>query len=216
MSRFPITRRELLRAAGAASALIVTGCKATETAALDGPPRPDGPRVVGGDATPAACDDDTADNILGPYYKEGAPIRDTLVEAADAGVRLALSGTVTVVGTCVPVEGATLDIWQADDAAVYDGAGFRFRGKVLTDAAGAWSLRTIIPGHYLNGDQFRPAHIHVRLTGPGIEELVTQLYFEGDPYNAIDPFIVPSLIMPVADDGAGGRVARFDFVMRPA
>lgn len=215
MSRFPVTRRALLRAAGAAGALIAAGCKAVESAALDGPPLPRDAAADRDAVTAAACDDDTADNILGPYYKEGAPVRDVLVEDGDPGTRLALAGTVVVAGTCAPVAGATLDVWQADDDAVYDAAGFRFRGKVLTDGTGAWSLRTIIPGHYLNGAQYRPAHIHVRITGPGIAELVTQLYFEGDPYNAIDPFIVPSLIMPVDDDGDGGKRARFDFVLAP-
>ncbi len=28
----------------------------------------------------------------------------------------------------------------------------------------------------------RPAHIHFRVSAPGFRTLVTQLYFEGDPY----------------------------------
>ncbi len=48
---------------------------------------------------------------------------------------------------------------------------------------------------------------------PGRPLLTTQLYFEGDPYNAIDPFIHPSLIMPLVGQYAGGKTAAFDFVV---
>src|SRR5690606_34392367 len=100
--------------------------------------------------------------------------------------------------------GAVLDFWQADDDGGYDNDGvadppageFVLRGKVESDAAGGFSLKTIIPGHYLNGNQYRPAHIHVTVSAPGFASLTTQLYFEGDPYNEIDPFIIDSLIMP--------------------
>lgn len=50
----------------------------------------------------------------------------------------------------------------------------------------------------------------------GYEPLVTQLYFEGDPYNEIDPYIVPSLIMALADAGGGAKASVFDFVLAPS
>jgi protocatechuate 3,4-dioxygenase beta subunit len=90
------------------------------------------------------------------------------------------------------------------------------RGRIYSGDDGSYDLRTIIPGHYLNGDQFRPAHIHVRVSAPGHALLTTQLYFEGDPYNAIDPFIEAPLIMPLADAARGGKQATFDFVIRSA
>ena len=34
----------------------------------------------------------------------------------------------------------------------------------------------------------RPAHIHFQVTGKQ-DSLVTQMYFEGDPYNSADPFL---------------------------
>ena len=80
---------------------------------------------------------------------------------------------------------------------------------------GGYRLDTIIPGHYLNGNQFRPAHIHVKVSAPGYQLLTTQLYFEGDPYNDIDPFIEAPLIMTLEEDDAGGKTAQFDFVLRP-
>ena len=70
---------------------------------------------------------------------------------------------------------------------------------------GSYSFKTIIPGHYLNGSQYRPAHIHVTVTAAGHKSLTTQLYFEGDPYNSIDPFIEDSLIMPPDEPGREKR-----------
>ena len=83
---------------------------------------------------------------------------------------------------------------------------------VRTDAKGAYRFETIIPGHYLNGPQYRPAHIHVKVHVGGSELLTTQLYFEGDPYNDVDPFIKQALIMKL-DDTGNGRAASYDLVV---
>jgi catechol 1,2-dioxygenase len=164
----------------------------------------------------------TADNILGPYYRAGAPFADDLTTPDMEGTRFHLSGTV-LDPDCQPIAGAVLDFWQADDDGSYDNDGvndppageYVLRGKVATDAAGGYSLKTIIPGHYLNGNQYRPAHIHVRVSAPGFSSLTTQLYFEGDPYNDIDPFIIDSLIMLLSNVG-DAKAAVFDFVLPPA
>lgn len=163
----------------------------------------------------------TADNIEGPYYRAGAPMRIDLTEPGTLGVRVVVRGTVAT-SDCTPIAGAELDFWQADADGGYDNDGvddppdqaFVLRGRMLTDDEGRYELRTIIPGHYLNGAQFRPAHIHVSVRASGFAPLTTQLYFEGDPYNEIDPFIIESLIMPLTDEG-GGKAARFDFVLAP-
>jgi catechol 1,2-dioxygenase len=91
----------------------------------------------------------------------------------------------------------------------------RLRGKVRADARGDFSFATVLPGHYLNGRVYRPAHIHVKVSAPGHAPLTTQLYFPDDPYNAADPFIERSLIMDVART-SGALAARYDFVLRPA
>jgi protocatechuate 3,4-dioxygenase beta subunit len=122
---------------------------------------------------------------------------------------------------CNPIAGALLDVWQADDTGDYDNDGvddpppdvYVLRGRMLTDADGNYSFDSVIPGHYLNGNQYRPAHIHVTVSADGHESLTTQLYFDGDPYNGIDPFIIGSLIMPLEDAPGGGVDASFDFVI---
>jgi protocatechuate 3,4-dioxygenase beta subunit len=155
--------------------------------------------------------DPTAKNIEGPFYKRGAPHRSVLVEPKDAGERLLLSGTLHST-RCEPISGAMIDVWQANAAGEYDLEGFRFRGALTTGAKGQWELRSIVPGRYLNGARYRPAHIHIKITAKGFPLLTTQLYFAGDPYNEGDPFIDPSLIMQHTLEKEIRR-ATFDFVL---
>ncbi len=159
------------------------------------------------------------DNILGPYYRPDAPFRDDLTDPNMVGVRVTVKGSV-LDETCQPIAGALIDLWQADDDGGYDNDGnddpapniFVLRGRLYSGSDGHFSFLTIVPGHYLNGAQYRPAHIHVTVSAPGFNPLTTQLYFKGDPYNDIDPFIKPSLIMAVNDLGSG-KQATFDFVL---
>ncbi len=72
--------------------------------------------------------------------------------------------------------------------------------------------RAIVPGRYLNGSRYRPAHVHVKLSAPGHPPLTTQLYFPEDPYNKGDPFIHRSLIMQTISK-PDGMHANFEFVL---
>jgi protocatechuate 3,4-dioxygenase beta subunit len=164
-------------------------------------------------AHPAVCAA-TADNIEGPFFKPGAPHRAVLVGARDAGERLTVSGVVRG-ADCSALADAELELWHADARGDYDLEGFKFRAALRTGADGAWRIDTIVPGRYLNGARYRPAHIHAKVRARGHRALTTQLYFDGDPYNAGDPFIVESLVMShhVAD---GVRRAGFDFVLESA
>jgi protocatechuate 3,4-dioxygenase beta subunit len=200
-------------AAGAAG-LLLLGCKQDGGAADGGA---DG--AAAADADPLAPDASPCPiseaNIEGPFYTPGAPEDVDLVEPGEPGVRLTLSGTVSGHAACERLAGAIVDVWHCDDAGAYDDAGFSHRGVLVCDDQGRYSLRTIIPGHYLNGNTYRPAHIHVKVGATGHQLLTTQLYFEGDEFNDGDPFILPSLIMPLTDEADGSRSATFDFVLRP-
>ena len=102
-----------------------------------------------------------------------------------------------------PVPNTLVEIWQAN-------AGGRYRhkkdtylapidpnfggcGRTLTDENGYYFFRTIKPGaypwrNYVNS--WRPAHIHLSVFGSGfVQRLITQLYFEGDPFLPICPII---------------------------
>ena len=170
------------------------------------------PQIPDEDAPPIC--ETTADNIEGPFYKPGAPHRATLATAKEPGERLVLGGTVRTT-RCEPLANATLDVWHADARGAYDNDGWGHRGRMTTDKLGRWRLESIVPGRYLNGRRYRPTHVHVKLRAAGHRELTTQLYFEGDPYNDGDDFIVSSLIMKhTKKDGA--RRASFDFVLATA
>jgi len=60
---------------------------------------------------------------------------------------------------------------------------------MVTNPQGEYAFETVRPGWYLNGPQYRPSHIHYRVVFPeqGIT-LISQLYFEGDPYIPGDPW----------------------------
>jgi protocatechuate 3,4-dioxygenase beta subunit len=155
---------------------------------------------------------ETEDNIEGPFYKPGAPFRSVLLEHGTRGTPMTLRGQVLDTQGR-PLKGALLDFWHANDAGVYDNQEFSLRGRIHTDEFGRYELRTIKPKWYGADGDFRPAHIHVKAGAPGGPVLTTQLYFKGDPYNAIDPWVRPSLILS-PESAADGLRAHFDFVLK--
>jgi len=143
----------------------------------------------------------------GPYFKENAPLRTSLIEPGIEGTRLTVTGRVlTLSGK--PVAQARLDFWQADNNGVYDNIGFKLRGHQFTDSEGRYLLETIVPGLY----EPRTRHIHVRIRPPEEPELTTQLLFPDEPRNQTDPIFHPALVMNVRDTEAG-KQATFDFVL---
>jgi protocatechuate 3,4-dioxygenase beta subunit len=179
-----------------------------------GPTRQGG--AGGGGPTPS-CEEETESDIEGPFYTENAP---TLTPDANGrvvlsptmpGERVVLAGRVFASG-CEPLAGAEIDLWQADEAGVYDNVGYTLRGKVLTASDGSFAISTVLPGRYLNGSTYRPRHLHLKLRAAGHRLLTTQLYFPGDPFNESDAFFDARLLVnDVAEDGE--RYARFDFVL---
>jgi catechol 1,2-dioxygenase len=158
---------------------------------------------------PAATLPDTAkpteDNILGPYFREGAPFRAKVTPPLAKGTPMLIRGRVWGFDTKKPLVSAVLDIWQADADGRYDNDDpkappakgvYLNRVRVLTDETGYYEYETIHPGAYKIGpDAWRPAHIHYLVRKAGYANLITQLYFKGDKFNAKDEFIKPSLII---------------------
>lgn len=141
----------------------------------------DGAAIDGGAETCAP----THHDALGPFFEGGAPSRAELAPLDEPGDRLFVQGRL-VDARCRPLSGFVLDVWQADVEGNYPSAadsGFRLRGRVTTDADGTFALESIVPGYYETGAGPRPAHLHVRVwTADGVDRLVTQLYFAGDPF----------------------------------
>jgi protocatechuate 3,4-dioxygenase beta subunit len=137
----------------------------------------------------------TVATIQGPFYKEGSPQKEVFAKGIE-GKKIVITGQVLNFFTCKPISGAILDFWQADSNGKDDTVDFNLRGKVISDKNGNYTLETIIPGNELGENIHRPAHIHVKTwipENPGNPTLVTQLYFEGDPY--MDEFVKKQLIL---------------------
>jgi catechol 1,2-dioxygenase len=130
----------------------------------------------------------TTADILGPYYKAGAPLGENIIPTGVKTSPIVIEGK--VFSHCkVELENAVVEIWNANAEGSYDTSNqFLFRGKYQTLADGLYRFKTIIPGRYLNGGTYRPSHIHFRITAPGHRELVSQIYFKEDPYLASDPW----------------------------
>lgn len=169
-------------------------------------------RAASGQALPLtpACGEKperTLAQTPGPFYTPDSPRRSSLVEPGSKAERLVLAGLV-LSPQCKPVANALLDFWHCDEAGHYDNSGFRYRGHVVADAQGRYSLETILPGVYPG----RTRHIHVKVQVPGGRVLTTQLYFPDEPGNRTDGIYRRELTMQVLRKGAQ-RDAKFDFVV---
>src|SRR5712672_1088189 len=146
----------------------------------------------------------TPEQILGPFY----PMK-TLDQTADLTRVPGRPGraeghVLNVMGRVLnlkgePVRNAKVEIWQANANGRYTHQSDtnpapldpNFEGSVVltTDQEGRYRFKTIKPAGYPAGPKrMRPAHIHFQVSGRQ-DRLVTQMYFEGDPYNATDPFL---------------------------
>ena len=172
------------------------------------------------------CEPTTVDFYgQGPFYSTGAPTRHVLASPEEKGERIFLTGIVYANDCVTPLSDVVLDIWQADANGCYSrfencenptADDYKLRGIIRTGASGAFAIETIKPGFYLNGAQFRPSHIHLKARHPQVSELITQLYFEGDPYISIDAAAsrpdAAGRIIPMVE-GEGGLHGTFDIVL---
>ena len=167
-------------------------------------------------STTPVCDPTTED-ILGPFFSEGAPQTNSIVPIDYEGEKLFLNGRLSNTSCEDGIANVILDFWQADENGDYDNDGFNFRGKVLTDEDGNYNLETIIPGKYLNGSNYRPAHIHLKVQAEGYEDLVTQIYFEGDVNIQTDHWASDETainrIIPLNSGIAGDWLGTFDIIL---
>lgn len=165
----------------------------------------------------------TTDDILGPFYRPGAPLRSDISFAGLKGVPIMISGTVMGPDCTTPLHRAKVEVWHCDTEGEYDNHSdaFLHRAHQVTDAEGNYTFQTILPGKYLNGDAYRPAHIHFRVRAKGHQGLVSQIYFQGDPHIAQDVFATKPKaqhrILPLTPDDIHGNLAvKFDIYLDEA
>lgn len=175
----------------------------------------------------------TATQTQGPYYPARIPadadndlMRVAGRDGPAAGTPVQVSGRVLDTAGR-PVPGAVVEIWQCDAGGRYhhvadDGGSaprdpnFQGYGRTRTSADGAYLFRTLRPAPY----PARAPHIHFAVRAPGFKRLVTQMYVEGEPANAVDgvlngvrdPDARAALIVPLRP-ALSGLAGRFDIVL---
>lgn len=217
-----MTRRPFVMATAVALVGLLSACSGSSTSAEPAarlsvpaastpaaPVASEAPASSSASATAAvACHDTLVEQTEGPYYSPGAPERTDLTDEDTIGIPLILTGRV-LDASCAPVAGAPIEFWQADGAGVYDNAGFNLRGGQVTDANGAYTLETVIPGLYPS----RTEHIHVKVTGSDGVERTTQLYFPDVPQNDEDGIYSETMLVTVTEQSDDSMTATFDFVL---
>jgi catechol 1,2-dioxygenase len=168
-------------------------------------------------------DSPTTTDILGPFYRPGAPMRANLIPADSKGIPMNLSGTIFNETGEKPLNNALIEIWQCDENEHYDNSSddYSFRGAVKTESNGEYAFKTIVPVPYKanpnNEDSWRPAHIHMRVSVANQQDLITQIYFKGDPYIEKDNWAsapgAVNRILSIDKDAGGESAVRFDVVM---
>jgi catechol 1,2-dioxygenase len=148
--------------------LVLAGCGGPESTSSrtaepsKSPPTQTGESHAAGG--PANCKP-TQPDMLGPFYESGAPVRTSV------GSGYVLSGAVLAAEECKPIRNARIEFWLANPRGEYDEA---HRATVFVGERGEYRFESNVPVSYGG----RPPHIHVRVTAPGFENLVTQHYPE--------------------------------------
>ncbi|MES1198279.1 MAG: hypothetical protein ABUL41_03285, partial [Chitinophagaceae bacterium] len=173
----------------------------------------DGEKYVGNDPT-------TTD-ILGPFYRHGAPFKTELIQPGTKGETLHFSGTVFGKDGKTPVNGGLVEIWHCNEDGEYDNTSdnYVYRASAKTSADGKYHFKTIMPVPYAAGQTFiRPAHIHMRISANGVQDLVTQIYFKGDKYidgdsSSSDPKSLKR-ILDMSKNEKNEKVVKFDIYLK--
>ena len=187
--------------------------------------------------------------VLGPWYWDGAPelpLGSNIAEGAEGEPAFYSGRLLTLDGE--PIAGGLLDVWSGDGEGLYDmqmpeGTGMLCRGKFRTDAKGRYWFRSIKPTYYpvpvdgpvgkmlhkMGRHPNRPGHIHMIVSAPRHETVVTHLFVAGAPYLDSDAVfaVKDSLIVDFKEYAPGvaptGEVmdvpfytAEYDFRLAPA
>ncbi len=181
-----LSRREIVALFGVSAASLIGARRLPDVPAVDA-------EVFAG--TPPACVV-RPEQMEGPYFVDEKlqrtdirrdPVKGTMPEGAPLDLELRV--TQVKAGTCTPLGGAMIDLWQCDALGVYsdvkdtegrfDTRGRKFlRGYQVTDAKGTARFHTIFPGWY----EGRAVHLHFKVrtpvSGGRHHDFTSQLYFD--------------------------------------
>lgn len=139
----------------------------------------------------------TENTVLGPFHVATSPRYEngSNICLDGKGEPLVVRGRVTdTLGR--PIAGAVIEAWQANDEGFYDvqqkgvQPDHNLRGVFETDTDGEYWFRSVKPRFYpipydgpvgqmlkaLGRHPFRPAHLHLRVTKPSFDPLITHIF----------------------------------------
>ncbi len=167
-------------------------------------------------------DTPTTTDVLGPFYRPGAPMRNNINSKGFIGKPFHISGTVFKEDGKTSFKNCMIEIWQCDENRVYDNISeeYRYRGAQKTGNDGKYHFICMHPIPYPaaeNSPIWRPAHIHLLVSGERQQDLITQIYLEGDPYLGKDiasmsPQAVKR-ILKIKRNATNEESIQFDIVM---
>jgi hydroxyquinol 1,2-dioxygenase len=179
----------------------------------------------------------TPNTVLGPFHIEGSPVmgKGEDMSAGAKGMPCFLSGTIRDLDG-KPIEGVSLDCWQADGDGMYE-AQYADQNEPLlraiyrTDAEGKYIVRSVDPLGYsipMDGtvgalikrtsiSEMRPAHIHFLLTAPGHSPVITHLFRKDTDYleNDVVYGVKEELITPWTYRKAGEKAPTGEVMNEP-
>ena len=110
-------------------------------------------------------EDPTTTDILGPFYRPGAPFRTNLIHKRIKGQTLHFSGTVFAKDGKTPLSNSLVEIWHCNENGTYDNTSMSMCTVHLPKQA-KWqvSFQNYFPcPHGVSKTEVRPAHIHAYL-----------------------------------------------------
>lgn len=161
-------------------------------------------------------DTPTTTDALGPFYRPNAPFRTNINPAGFKGTPLHLSGIIYKEDGKTLFKNCLVEMWQCNHEGVYDilSDDYIYRGAAKVGRDGKYHFITTHPAQYGN----RPPHIHMRISNTEeYSDLITQIYFEGDPHLKEDFYssapASAKRILKTSKNSKGEDVVHFDIAM---
>lgn len=151
-----------------------------------------------------AIGNETESAVLGPFYREGAPVLErgaTISKRGELdGPSVLLRGRITDAAN-KPLANALIEVWECAPNGLYEQQDpeqpdMNLRGQFRTAADGSYEIRCVRPVSYpvpydgpagdilqvMGRHPYRPSHVHMMIAAPGFKTLISQLYDKEDKY----------------------------------